>query len=59
MWQASWKPTSYRRDTNTNLDNFSPNVKNNTNMDPYYDNSITIDVFKKLPDDDPNMEWNT
>jgi hypothetical protein len=23
-------------------------------MDPYKDNSIASDVFKKLPDDDPN-----
>jgi hypothetical protein len=29
--------------------------KNNTNMDPYWDNSATSDVFKKLPDD-PDMD---
>jgi hypothetical protein len=26
-------------------------------MDPYWDNSATSDVFKKLPDD-PDMDWN-
>jgi hypothetical protein len=24
-------------------------------MDPFYDNSLTRDAFKKLPDDDPSM----
>jgi hypothetical protein len=36
----------------------STDFKNNTNMDPYHENSITCDAFKKLPDDDPNMDRN-
>jgi hypothetical protein len=57
-WQVSQKPTSYWQDTDTNLNNFSPKLKNNTNINPYYDNSITIDLFKKVPDDVPEMDWN-
>jgi hypothetical protein len=29
-----------------------------SDMDPYLDNSVMHDVFKKLPDDDPNMDRN-
>lgn len=33
----------------------SMDFKNNTNMNPYQDNSITGDIFKKLPNMDQNM----
>jgi hypothetical protein len=32
--------------------------KNNTDVIPCCDNSVTSDVFRKLPDDDPNMDRN-
>jgi hypothetical protein len=31
-------------------------VKNNTNMNSYYTDSITVDIFKNVPNDDPNMD---